>query len=414
MANHVRTLIIGAGQAGLALSRCLTDLDHEHLVLDRGRVAERWRSERWDSFRLLTPNWYTRLPGYHYTGPEPDGFMPGPEVVDFFSAYARSFQAPVLTGVDVTSVEPAPDGWRAGTRDGVRFHAANVVVATGHYDRIAIPSVADRLPASVHQLHTSEYRNPRQLPNGGVLVVGSGPSGQQIADELAVAGRQVYLAVGHHRPLPRRYRGRDVYWWMDRMGMLHRKIDSLPDPAASRNAPSGVLSGEPRDLNLRRLAADGVIVAGRLVGVSGRQVHFAADLPDRMAEADHNVERLRAAVDDYVRRTGADALRVDRQGPAPATWVATAPRRLDLERARISTVIWATGFRRDYSWVNAPVFDADDEPMQRRGVTAAAGLYFLGLRWMYRRSSNLIGGVGADATYLVEQLVADRACAPVG
>ncbi|HSI93025.1 MAG TPA: NAD(P)-binding domain-containing protein [Jiangellaceae bacterium] len=414
MSTHVRTLIIGAGQAGLALSRCLTDRAHEHLVLDRGRVAERWRSERWDSFRLLTPNWLTRLPGYRYTGGDPDGFMTGREVIDFFDGYARSFQPPVRTGVTVTAVEPGPRGWVVRIADRELLHAANVVVAVGHYNRPEIPDLAAHLPAEVHQLHSSEYRNPGLLPDGAVVVVGSGPSGQQVADELAMAGRRVYLAVGRHRPLPRRYRGHDVYWWLDRTGMLDRTVDTLPSAAVTRNAPSGVLAGEPRDLNLRRLVARGVVAAGRLAGVDGARLTFAGDLPDRLAEADGNTQRLLTRVDEYVRRAGLAASPPDRPDPPPAPWADLAPRRLELDRSRVSTVIWATGYRRDYSWISAPVFDADHEPVHRRGITPAAGLYFLGLRWLYRRKSNIIDGVGPDAEYLAEHLSREPATVSVG
>lgn len=412
MTIRTRTLIIGAGQAGLALSRCLTVLDHEHLLVDRGRVAERWRSERWDSFRLLTPNYQTRLPGHRYAGCDPDGFMDRRQIVDFFDDYARSFSPPVHTGVTVASATPAGNCWLVDTDEGLRFRADNVVVATGNYDRPAIPDMASALPTGIRQIHTTAYRNPDALPDGAVLVVGSGPSGQQIADELVHAGRRVYLATGRHRPLPRRYRGQDVYWWMDHMGMLDRTVDSLPAPTATRHAPSVVLAGEARDMHLRRLVASGVVPAGRLTGIDGQHAYFAGDLAERLAEADHNVSRLRGAVDDYVRQTGLTAPVEDPPPPAPAPWAVKAPRRLDLRAASVTTVVWATGQRRDYSWVNAPVFDSDDEPMQRRGVTPAAGLYFLGLRWMYRRKSNSIDGVGDDAEHLAEILTRDRVRMP--
>ncbi|MGH8824189.1 MAG: NAD(P)-binding domain-containing protein, partial [Jiangellaceae bacterium] len=325
MTIRVQTLIVGAGQAGLAISRCLTTLGHDHLLVDRGHVAERWRTERWDSFTLLTPNWQTRLPGFRYTGHDPAGFMTRDEVVGFLSSYARSFDAPVRTGVTVTGVDPAPPGWIARTDSG-RYHATNVVVATGHYDRPAVPAVAADLPRGVHQLHTTDYRNPEQMPPGAVLVVGAGPSGQQIADELACAGRQVFLAVGHHRPLPRRYRGHDVYWWMDRIGMLDRTVDSLPEPGASRRAPSVVLAGEERDLNLHRLVAHGVVPTGRLSAADGGRVHFDDDLPIRLAEADRNVRRLQDAVDEYVERHGVDAPVEDAVPPASTAWAHQAPR----------------------------------------------------------------------------------------
>lgn len=401
MTVRVQTLIVGAGQAGLAISQRLTTLGQEHLLLDRGNVAERWRSERWDSFTLLSPNWQTRLPGFRYSGSDPAGFMTRDQVVRFLSRYARSFDAPVHTGVTVTGVNPAAPGWIVRTDVG-RYHAANVVVATGHYDRPSVPAMAADLPPDVHQLHTSAYRNAGQLPSGAVLVVGAGPSGQQIADELACAGREVYIAVGHHRPLPRRYRGQDVYWWMDRMGMLDRTVDSLREPTSTRHAPSAVLAGEERDLNLHRLVEHGVVPTGRLSAIDRGHVHFDDDLPARLAEADLNVRRLRDAVDAYTEQHGVDAPAEDNSPPSPATWAHRAPRTLELARAGVTTVIWATGYGRDYSWITAPVFDAEGEPVQRRGVTAASGLFFLGLRWLYRRKSNFIDGVGDDATYLAD------------
>ncbi|HMG31534.1 MAG TPA: NAD(P)-binding domain-containing protein [Jiangellaceae bacterium] len=407
MTTRVPTLIVGAGQAGLALSRCLTEFGHEHLLVDRGNIAERWRSERWDSFTLLTPNWQTRLPAFRYTGLDREGFMTREQVVEFFGDYARSFDAPVRTGVTVTGVHQAPHGWIARTDTG-RIHATNVVIATGHYDRPTVPALAADLPRGVHQLHTTDYRNPEQLPSGAVLVVGAGPSGQQIADELARAGREVFIAVGRHRPLPRRYRGHDVYWWMDRMGMLDRTVDTLPEPGASRHAPSVVLAGEERDLDLRRLVEDGVVPTGRLIAAEGGSVYFDDDLPTRLAEADENVRRLRAAVDGYVEKYDIDARAEQVTPPAPPPWAHEAPRTLDLGRAGVTTAIWATGHSRDYSWIHAPVFDAEGEPVQRRGVTAAPGLYFLGLRWLHRRKSNFIDGVGDDAVHIAE-VIADNA-----
>ncbi|HEU4947598.1 MAG TPA: NAD(P)-binding domain-containing protein [Kribbella sp.] len=403
MTTSVRTLIVGAGQAGLALSRCLTDLNQDHLLLDRGRVAERWRSERWDSFTLLTPNWQTRLPGHSYTGADPDGFMNGRQVVEFFENYALSFGPPVRTGVTVEAVDPAAAGWTVRTDAGI-VDASNVVIATGHYGEPAIPAFAADLAADVTQLHTSDYRSPGSLRDGAVLVVGAGPSGQQIADELARAGRRVYLAVGRHRPLPRRYRGRDVYWWMNHMNMLDRTVDSLPSPEAARDAPSVVLAGEDHDLHLRRLVGHGVVALGRLRGIDGSRLKFDDDLAARLAEADENIRRLRSAVDTYVDKAGVDAPLEEPATTRPEEWARTAPRTLDLARDNVTTVIWATGHSRDYSWIHAPVFDGVGEPVQRRGVTAAGGLYFLGLRWMYRRNSNFIDGVGDDALYLAERI----------
>jgi putative flavoprotein involved in K+ transport len=401
--TRTETVVIGAGQAGLALSRHLTAAGHPHVVLDRGRVAERWRTERWESFRLLTPNWQLTLPGQRYSGPDRDGFLNRDQLVGFLERYAQSFGAPVRTGVTVHRVRPAAGGaWVVETTAGM-FEAANVVVATGHHGLPRIPLVcAQRLPADVLQYHTSHYRRPDQLPPGGVLVVGAGPSGQQIADELALAGRTVVIATGRHRTLPRRYRGRDAHWWLDRMGAFERTVDSLADPHAVRSAPAFVLAGGHHDLDLRRLVAHGVLPAGRLAGVLGPTVWFADDLAATVTAADDNARAFRSAVDGFVARTGLIVDAPDDPPPPPGRWINTAPRTLHLHHLGIRSVIWATGFRRDFSWIAADVFDADGEPVQRRGVTAAPGLYFLGLRWMHRRGSDTIHGVGADAAHLAD------------
>jgi putative flavoprotein involved in K+ transport len=407
METSVETLIVGAGQAGLALSRYLTDLGRDHVVLERHRVAERWRSERWDSFRLLTPNWLTRLPGMSYDGADPDGFMTRAEVVAFFDTYARSFDAPVRTGVTVSRVSRESEHWVVET-DAGRFVAANVVVATGHHDQPRVPEIGRTLPPHIAQLHSSRYRNPAQLPPGGVLVVGAGPSGQQIADELARSGRRVVIAAGRHRSLPRRYRGLDTYQWMDRLGAFERTVDDLPDPSVVRRAPAFVLAGGRDDLDLRRLVAAGAVPVGRLTGIDGSTVRFSDDLAATVAAADDNARRFRASIDDLVARMG---LRVDDpEAPPrpPGRWAATAPTRLHLDHDAVRTVLWATGYRRDFTWLHAPVLDTAGEPVQHRGVTPAPGLYFLGLRWMHRRSSDAIHGVGTDAAFLAEQIACRR------
>jgi putative flavoprotein involved in K+ transport len=399
--GNVGTIVIGAGQAGLAMSRCLRDRGLPHLVLERGRVAQRWRAERWDSFTLLSPNWQTRLPGHRYAGPDPEGFMPAAEVADMLEAYGRG--APVRTGVTVDAVHPSAHGWWVLTSVG-SYLATEVVVATGDLDCPAVPALAANLPPRVHQLHTSAYRSPAQLPTGGVLVVGAGPSGQQIADELARAGRDVHIAVGRHKSLPRRYRGRDAYWWMDRMGMLDRTVDSLPQHRAGLRTPNAVLTGGTEDLDLHRLVRHGVVPHGHLTDVRGSVLSFAADLADLVDAAEQNAIRFRAMVDDHVRRTGLDLPVEPVSAARPAPWADDPARSLDLDRTGIGTIVWATGFRRDFSWLHAPVLDESGEPLQHRGVTAAEGLYFLGLRWMHRRSSSFLDGVGADAEHLAERI----------
>jgi putative flavoprotein involved in K+ transport len=405
--RRVETVVVGAGQAGLALSRCLSDLGRDHVVLERGRVAERWRSERWDSLRLLSPNWMTRLPGGGYAGPEPDGYMTSSELIDLLDRYALSFAAPVLDGTTVETVAPTDGGYVIRTDRGT-WTAANVVVATGWSDRSFVPSLASGLGSAVHQVTSTSYRNPDRLPGGGVLVVGASASGTQIADELRRSGREVVLAVGRHGRLPRRYRGMDIWWWLDRLGALDKTIDEMPDPVAARREPSLQLVGRPtgENIDLGTLQALGIRLAGRLAGVEGRRVAFAGDLPLTTAAADTRMRGVLAAIDRYVDENGLATEVLDGERIDPMTSEAAA-QSLDLSAERIGTVVWATGFRRDYSWLCVPVFDALGEIRQRKGVTPAAGLYVLGLRFQHRRNSNFIDGVGRDARSLAD-LIATR------
>jgi putative flavoprotein involved in K+ transport len=403
MDGFVDTVVIGAGQAGLATSRCLTDRGIAHVVLERGDVGHRWRTQRWDSFTLLSPNWLTRLPGFAYGGRDPHGFQTGTEVADLLAEYARTSAAPVRTGVGVQAVGRGLGGLVVRTDAGVAC-VDNVVVATGDLDRPAIPALDAALPDGVTRLHTSGYRNPAQLPPGGVLVVGAGPSGQQIADELARAGRTVHLAAGRHRTLPRRYRGHDTYWWMHRTGALYRTRASLSgDP---RRDPNPVLAGGVDDLDLHRLVRHGVVPHGRLTGVAGGVATFATDLPETLHAADAHAARFRASVDAFVARTGLAVPPAPAWRPPAAPWAEHAATVLDLDRAGITTVVWATGFRRDFSWLPDAVLDAAGEPVHDRGVTALPGLYVIGLRWLHRRSSHALAGVGADAEHLADHIAA--------
>lgn len=402
--HATETVIIGAGQAGLALSRHLTSAGRDHVVVDRGRLAERWRSERWDSLRLLTPNWMTRLPGWSYDGPDPDGFMTAAEVVAFFEAYAASFGAPVLEGVTVESVEPAGGGFRVST-DAVTWRTANVVVATGAADVPRVPGLAGHLPAHVHQITPSRYRNPAGLPDGGVLVVGASSSGLQIADELARAGRRVVLAVGDHNRMPRRYRGRDVMWWLDRTGVFDTRIEDVPHPERSRRSPSMQLVGRPDhgDLDLGTVHRQGVELAGRLVDVDGGVVRFADDLAATTARAEARLCRVLDGIDACIAGAGLDARVAPPDRPAPLD-VPSAPRHLHLRGAGIGTVVWATGYRQAYPWLRLPGLDHRQGLSQTRGaVEGVDGLFVLGQRFQTRRSSNFIDGVRHDA-----RLVADR------
>jgi putative flavoprotein involved in K+ transport len=398
------TIVIGGGQAGLAMSRSLTDRGVDHVVLERGRIAERWRSERWDSLRLLTPNWMSRLPGWRYDGPDPDGYMTAAEVTDYFARYAEASSAPVVEHCTVESVRAVADRFEVVTTCGV-FGARHVVIATGWCDRPWVPAMARRLSTGITQVTPSDYRNPSSLPQGGVLVVGASATGVQLADELRSAGRDVVLAVGSHSRLPRRYRGMDVFWWLDRIGSLDRTIDEMPDPARARQEPSLQLVGRPggRRLDLGTLQRSGVRLAGRLDAVDGRRVRFAGDLPVTIANADRRMTRVLADIDTHIAATGltGEVLAPD---PPRNILATTSPDELDLRRSGIETVIWATGFRRSYPWLHLPVLDATGEIRQRRGVTPMPGLYVLGQRFQHFRSSNFIDGVGRDAAFVAHHL----------
>jgi putative flavoprotein involved in K+ transport len=411
--RHIDTLVIGAGQAGLAMSCCLTQRGRDHVVLERGRLAERWRHERWSSMRLLTPNWMTRLPGWCYDGNEPDGYMTAKEVVGSLNRYARSFGAPVEGETTVARVELAGDRFLVGTDQGT-WSADHVVVATGHCDRPDVPAVAARLSRSVHQTTPSAYRNPSSLTDGGVLVVGAAASGTQLADELARSGRKVVLAVGRHNRLPRRYRGMDICWWLERLGVLDKTIDQMPDPVRARREPSLQLVGraDKADLDLAALQDNGVRLCGRLTGVEGRTVHFGADLAATTARADAGRLRLLAEIDDYIDTNRLSAAVLDRE-PVRPIHAGGEPDRLDLESESISTVVWATGFHRRYPWLRIPVLDEAGEIRHRRGVTPVPGLYVLGLRFQHRRNSSFIDGVRHDAEFIANHLTA-RVRLPVG
>jgi putative flavoprotein involved in K+ transport len=397
---HVETVIIGAGQAGLALSRLLTRAGHAHIVLERGRVGERWRSERWASLRLLTPNWLNRLPGATRLA-EPDGYLSRCGLVAHLEAYAAGL--PVHEGTGVELVRRTRRGYHVAT-GGRDWHARNVVVATGDCDVPRFPAAAAATPAIVERLHASQYRRPDQLPDGGVLVVGAGPSGQQLAAELRRDGRDVVIATGRHARMPRTYRGRDVFAWLHDTGRLDVHVDDVRDVAAARRAPSFPVSGARggESLGLDRLALMGAVVAGRLEGFAGRHALFGADLPRELDDADRRLRRTLAQIDAYAEREGSSA--------APAEWpepvaLPAGPARLELGDG-IRTVLYATGFARVYPWLDVPVLDAAGELVHREGVTPAPGLYALGLRFQRTRRSHLVGGVGDDAAHVAAAILA--------
>lgn len=400
-------LVIGGGQAGLAMSRCLSDRGLDHVVLDRGRIAERWRSERWDSLRLLTPNWQSRLPGFRYTGPDPDGYMTRNEVVNFLEVYARQSRAPVREHTRVLSVTPSGAGFRV-TTTGDTWQARSVVIATGYCDRPARPAAAAGLSGQLTQVFPSQYRSPASLPSGGVLVVGASATGLQLADELRRDGRRVFLAVGHHTRVPRVYRGRDILWWLDQMGIMRDGASQVYDLTVSREQPSFQLVGRPdhATLTLQSLQDAGVTMAGRFEGADGMRARFADDLVATTAAADAKLALLLQRIDRFADARG-DAPMSDDDTFTPL-WPAfrTAPDQLDFNREGVTSVLWATGFRRQYPWLQVPVLTARGEIAHHNGLTAAPGLYVLGMHFLRRRNSSFIDGVGEDAVWLSGQVAA--------
>ena len=408
--EHVETVIIGGGHAGLTMSYSLSQLGREHMILERGRVGERWRSERWDSFHFQFPNWTIELPGYKYQSEEPDAFAPGREVVRFLDDYAASIKAPVRCGVTVTSVEQGSHAGRylIHTQDGT-IEAANVVIATGPFQRAAVPLISAEVPTDVFQVHSNNYRNPDQLPPGAILVVGAGSSGCQIAEDLNQSGRRIYLSVGHHRRVPRRYHGRDFGWWASTMGVWEQTVDMLPSPQAKKDpVPLLTPANGGHDVDLRRMAAEGVTLLGRLQAISGSRLIIADDLKKNLAEGDLRFTDYKKLVDNYVSKTG---LTVPEEtssdhGVAEPDEVLHPILEIDLKNAGISSIVWATGFRYDFDWVKLPIFDNTGEPVHRRGVTSFPGIYFLGLRWLYKRKSFflIMAGPAEDAAYLAEHI----------
>lgn len=401
-------VIIGAGHAGLAMSRCLAERSIDHVVLERGEVANSWKKERWDSLRLLTPNWQSRLPGYAYHGDDPDGFRTMPETVAMIEGYARRVGAPVETHTPVTSVRQTGDrrGHYLVETERGSWRSRAVVLASGACNVAHVPAVAAALPKGIHTLTPMEYRNPDSLPPGGVLVVGASASGIQIADEIQRSGRPVRLAVGEHVRVPRVYRGRDIQWWMDAAGILDERIEEMDDVARARSLPSLQLVGSPerRTLDLNALSDAGVQLVGRLAGVRGTRVLFSGSLRNQCSLADLKLNRLLDRIDAWAETSGL----VDDVAPPSRfepTRIDASPRlELDLASGEARTVVWATGFRPDHSWLHVPVLDHRGRIRHDRGAVDTPGMYVLGVPFLRRRKSSLIDGTGDDARELAAHL----------
>ena len=402
MNECIETIIVGGGQAGLAMSYHLSRRGREHVVLERARVAERWRTQRWDSLMFQFPNWSIALPGRSYTGTDPDGFSHKSEVLAFIEGYATWLKAPVRTGIEVQCLRPAshPGRYLVSTNAGT-FETRNVVIATGPYQRPRIPALSMGLPPDVLQVHAGEYRSPHELPSGAVLVVGSGASGCQIAEELLAAGHRVFFAIGRHRRVPRRYRGQDVFWWRRELGYLDEKAEDTPREL--RQPPPLVTGvGGGHDVDIRNYARDGMTLLGHVREIRDGRIAVAGDLEESLAAGDRAFDELTSAVDGYLRTCDIDAGDV-RTSISPRI-APTSVDGIDIRASEIRSVIWATGYQLDFRWIELPILDARGEPLQCRGVTSAPGIYFLGLAWMHKVKSSFLYGVGEDAEYLAERI----------
>jgi putative flavoprotein involved in K+ transport len=396
---EVDTLIIGGGQAGLAMSEHLSKRGLQHLIVERQRIAERWRSERWDSLVANGPAWHDRFPGMTFAGVDPDSFASKQQIVDYFEAYAKQIAAPIRCGVEVKSLRRKADGagFRADTTAGV-IDAAQVVAATGPFQRPVIPKIVPA-EAGIAQIHSSSYRNPAQLQQGAVLVVGAGASGAQITEELVRSGRRVFLSVGPHNRPPRRYRGRDFVWWLGALGEWDAKAAS-PGTEHVTIAVSGANGGHTVDL--RDLAARGVILLGTADRYQDGALHLQPNLARNIAGGDANYLSVLASADAYVKQNKLDfPEEPDAHRIAPDPECVTEPiLRLNLSAGGITSIIWATGYALDFAWLEVDAFDAKGRPLHQRGVSVVPGLYFLGLSWLSRRASPFIWGVWHDAEYL--------------
>ncbi|WP_370289701.1 MSMEG_0569 family flavin-dependent oxidoreductase [Nocardioides sp.] len=407
--HRTRVVVIGGGQAGLSASWFLTRDGVEHVVLEAGTAAHEWADTRWDSFTLVTPNWHCRLPGYEYDGADPDGFMTREEVCAWLGGYAATFDPPLREHTRVVSLTPGAEGGfrvEAVGPDGPQlWESEQVIVATGGYHRPIVPPWAPALDPSVHQLHSAQYRNPEQLPAGGVLVVGTGQSGSQIAEDLHLAGRRVHLALGDAPRVARFHRGRDCMTWLADMGLYDTGVAQYPGGLAAREKTNHYVTGRDggRDIDLRRFAQEGMALYGLLEGGRGTSLSFRADLTAALDAADDVYRSICRDIDRHIEARGITAPPAE---PYEPVWRPAAdPTSLDLAEAGVSTVLWAIGYRPDYSWVGAGVFDGHGRPTHVRGATSLPGLYFLGLPWLHTWGSGRFLGIAADAEHVTGLVV---------
>lgn len=405
MKKHYSVIVVGGGQAGLSISYCLKNKDIDHVVLEKNQIAYSWQDKRWDTFCLVTPNWQCTLPGYHYPGDDPNGFMEKDEIVNYIREYARSFDPPVQEGVEVFQVkkEQSGDLFELSTSLG-DYTADRVVIATGSYHQPKIPRIAERLNPDILQLHSSDYKNPQSVPEGEVLVVGSGQSGCQIAEDLHLAGKKVHLCVGGAPRSPRQYRGKDVVDWLDQLGYYDLTIANHPDKENVRTKTNHYVTGRSggHEIDLRTFALEGMQLYGSLEDIQEDYLQFKPNLKRNLNRADEVAESIKKTIDDYIAKNQISA--PTEPDYKPVWQPETETLQLNYQQANITTVIWCIGYQTDFSWVKVPVFDGVGYPSHNRGVTSVNGLYFLGLPWLYTWGSGRFSGIARDAKYICNHI----------
>ncbi len=407
MKRHYSVIVVGGGQAGLSISYCLKNKSIDHIVLEKNQIGYSWQEKRWDTFCLVTPNWQCTLPGYHYPGEDPEGFMIKDEIVEYIKDYAKSFNPPIKEGIEVLQVRKNKyKGLFELTTSIGNYTADQVVIATGSYHQAKVPRMAEKLPEDIVQLHSSEYKNPHSLSDGEILVVGTGQSGCQIAEDLHLAGKKVHLCVGGAPRSARRYRGKDVVDWLDQLGYYDLTIDEHSDRENVRTKTNHYVTGRNggHEIDLRTFALEGMQLYGSLKDIRGDSLRFKPNLKQNLDRADDVAASIKKTIDEFIAKNDISA---PTEAPYQPVWQPeTEILELDYRQANINTVIWCIGYQTDFSWIEVPVFDGKGYPSHDRGVTSVTGLYFLGLPWLYTWGSGRFSGIARDAEYICDRIVA--------